>query len=171
MNKYWQILILVVLAVVVIFLIPAHRALAPAVTDFESCQKAGGTITDGEPVTCSFDNQTFPEQVSAQPEVVVDQPTYGALVSSPLTVTGRARGNWFFEANLPATLKDANGKVLAQKGMTATSDWMTVDFVPFAGTLEFTIPDTATGSLIISKDNPSGDPANNSSFAVPVRFK
>ncbi len=170
MNKYWQILI-VIIAVAAIFLLPKKHAPVHVATDFASCQAAGGSITDGDPITCTFNGQTFAEEETLEPEVVIDTPAEGALVTSPLTVSGKARGNWFFEANLPATLKDANGKILVQKGMTATSDWMTTDFVPFTGTLEFAPPETEMGSLVISKDNPSGDPANDSSVAIPVRFK
>ncbi|OGE88281.1 MAG: hypothetical protein A3J07_00615 [Candidatus Doudnabacteria bacterium RIFCSPLOWO2_02_FULL_49_13] len=179
MNRYWQILILVVLGAAVIFLVPRKRAMAPEATDFATCQQAGGTLTDGDPVVCTINGQTFAEDVNQEPEVVVDLPEYGALVTSPLSVSGSARGSWFFEANIPVTLKDQNGLVLAQKGFSAGGgsafggqvNWMTEDYVPFSGTLEFATPTTDFGVLIINKDNPSGDPQFDAAFAVPVRFK
>lgn len=172
MNKYWQILILAVVAIAIIFLIPKKQEPQVTATDFESCQAAGGSVTSGEQMTCTMpDGTTFEEEVVPEPEVVIDTPTYGALVASPLTVSGKAKGFWFFEANIPVTLKDQDGKILAQKGFMTSSEWMTEDYVPFSGTLEFATPTTEFGVLIINKDNPSGDPERDASYAIPVRFK
>lgn len=46
---------------------------------------------------------------------------------------------------------------------------MTTDFVPFQATLTF---ETASqnGTLVLEKDNPSGEPQNDASLSVPVRF-
>jgi len=106
----------------------------------------------------------------SQPDVIVDTPQPLSMVTSPLTVKGRAMNTWFFEANLPVTLKDTNGNVLAQKGFHATTDWMTPGYVEFNDTLTFATPATQYGTLIISKDNPSGLPQNDASFAVSVKF-
>ena len=59
------------------------------------------------------------------------------LSSTTITITGKARGNWYFEASAPVELKDASGAVIAQSHIEATSDWMTTDFVPFTTTLSF----------------------------------
>lgn len=171
-NKYWQILLLGALAILVIFFIPRGEKPEPVIIDFASCEEAGGVISETEPITCTTDDgQVFAEEESGQPEVIVDAPQFGQVVSSPLAVTGKARGFWFFEANIPVTLKDQNGKVLAQKGFQAEGEWMTTEFVEFSGTLEFETPDTEFGVLIISKDNPSGLEEFDASIAVPVRFR
>jgi hypothetical protein len=171
-RRYLQIAALLIAAALVLFLLPHKSVPAPAsVTDFESCRSAGGEIIDGEPVVCKYGGQTYEEAVPNNPEVILDQPHYGDLVTSPLTIKGQARGNWFFEANLPAILKDENGRVLAQVGLQAKGNWMTRDFVPFEGIMTFD-PGTANyGVLIISKDNPSGLPEFDSSVAVPLRFR
>lgn len=170
--KYLQIAILIILAAIALFVIKRKPHTQVAITDFQSCQSAGGELIDGEPVRCvAPDGRIFEEADHEEQEVMVDVPKYGDLVVSPLHVTGRARGFWFFEANIPVTLKDQNGNVLAQKGFHATSDWMTEDFVPFEGTLEFATPTTDYGVLIIQKDNPSGDPQFDAAYAIPVRFK
>ena len=174
MNKYWQILILVAVAIAVVFLIPKKQRPEVTATDFESCQAAGGSVTTGEPMTCTMpDGTSFEdeEEPIPEPEVVLDTPAYGALVASPLTVSGKAKGFWFFEANIPVTLKDQTGQVLVQKGFMATGEWMTEDYVDFTGTLEFATPTTEFGVLIINKDNPSGDPEPDASYAIPVRLK
>lgn len=91
-------------------------------------------------------------------------------MTSPLTVTGEARGNWYFEATFPVKLLDANGGLVVQHYAEAQSDWMTTDFVPYVATLTFTPPATATGTLVLEKANASGLPANDDSVEIPVQF-
>jgi hypothetical protein len=94
----------------------------------------------------------------------------GMLISSPLEVTGEAKGNWFFEANIPVKLIDDSGQVVASIGGQAQTDWMTSDFVPFKATLKFATV-ASSGALIISKDNPSGLVENDAYIRIPVRLK
>ncbi len=173
MNKHriGQVIVLTVLAVLALFVIKRPMAKQLAVTDFESCQTAGGSITDGDPVTCTINGQSFDEQENTEPEVVIDTPKFGDLVSSPMTVSGKARGNWFFEGTMPMVLKDDKGNTLAEGPAAAQSNWMTSDFVPFTGTLTFDPGQAEYGVLIISRDNPSGDGSRDASIAIPVRFK
>lgn len=92
-------------------------------------------------------------------------------VESPLTITGEARGTWYFEASFPVELLDADDNVLAQGVAQAQSDWMTEDFVPFTITLSFTPPASGTtGTLVLRKDNPSGDPSRDDALLIPVQF-
>jgi hypothetical protein len=102
--------------------------------------------------------------------IKVTTPQPNAKVASPLTVTGQARGNWYFEASFPVKLYDANGTLLAQKPAQAQGDWMTTNFVPFTVTLTFAKPATATGVLVLEKDNPSGLPQNDDKIEIPVTF-
>ena len=177
MNKrlLFQIGGLVLLVVVAALLWPKLNQPAPTpavtVTDFSSCQEAGGLVTDGEPVTCTYQGNKYSEETTLVPDVILDSPQYGDLVKSPMSVVGKARGTWFFEASMPVTLKDENGKVLFQGPIQAAGDWMTTDYVNFALAIPFDPGDAQYGVLIISKDNPSGDPARDASYAVPLRFK
>ena len=93
------------------------------------------------------------------------------IVTSPITVSGQARGNWYFEANFPITLFDANGNIIAQKPVQAQGDWMTVEYVPFSVTFDFINPTTDTGTLLLHNDNPSGLPENDRELSIPVRFE
>lgn len=103
--------------------------------------------------------------------IVVDAPIDGAAVTSPLTMSGKARGNWYFEASAPVALLDSNGAVIAQGFITANGDWMTADFVPFTGSLTFPDqPAGSTGTLVLSNDNPSGDPTRQKTLDIPVTF-
>lgn len=106
----------------------------------------------------------------------VEFPTIGATISSPLTITGKARGNFYFEASFPVELTDWDGKIIAQGHATALDDWMTQDYVRFSATLTFTTPvggdpKVNRGTLLLHNDNPSGDPARDKTLEIPVVFK
>ena len=94
----------------------------------------------------------------------------GARVHSPLDIRGQARGSSFFEARFGVELLDARGAVLAQTHADARGEWMTEAFVPFAATLAFAPPETAAGTLVLHKANPSGLPERDEAVRVPVRF-
>lgn len=97
-------------------------------------------------------------------------------IASPVTITGEARGSWYFEANFPVFLTDWDGKIIGQGIAKAEGDWMTTEFVPFKATLDF---DTSlisgqysrSGTLILKKDNPSGLPEHDDALEIPVRLK
>jgi hypothetical protein len=94
-----------------------------------------------------------------------------AVVTSPLIVTGEARGTWYFEASFPVFLLDANRAEVAVVPAQAQGEWMTENFVPFITTLNFTPPATDTGFVVFKKDNPSGLPEHDASVEVLVRFR
>lgn len=100
--------------------------------------------------------------------ITVDQPKSGQTVQSPLTITGQARGNWYFEASFPIKLVDQNGDMIAQGHAEAQSEWMTTDFVPFVATLDFDKVGDQNATLILSNDNPSGLPENDKQIKIPL---
>jgi hypothetical protein len=99
----------------------------------------------------------------------IDIPLPNAEVTTPLVVTGKARGAWYFEASFPIKLYDANNKLIAQTAARALSDWMTEEYVPFSATMAF-VADTATGTLVVQNDNPSDLPENEKEVRIPVTF-
>lgn len=103
--------------------------------------------------------------------VELDFPKAGSLVKSPLTITGRAKGFWFFEASFPVKIVDANDNTLGQHYAQAQGEWMTVEFVPFVSLLSFKESPTATGFLVLQRDNPSGLPEYDQEVRFPVRFR
>jgi hypothetical protein len=125
---------------------------------------------------------TVPADVQAHIDSKADMikvisPAPMSLVQNPIQLSGQARGGWLFEAVAPVTLVDWDGKIVAEGYVTAQGDWMTAEFVPFAGTLEFTSPYKAgdpdtmkKGTLIFKKDNPSGLPENDDAVEIPVVF-
>lgn len=97
-------------------------------------------------------------------------PRPGQALKSPLTVTGAAPGNWYFEASFPVTLLDGNGAVLARAPARAKGTWMTADYVGFTATLVFAAPATAEGELLLQNDNPSGEAGKSRYVRIPVVF-
>lgn len=140
--------VLIVIAAILLIVIPAPKtAVAP---------------TDGVATT---------SPASIPDLIVVTTPLPQAKVSSPLTVSGEARGNWYFEASAPYLLKDASGAVIAQGHIDAQGDWMTTNFVPFTATLTFpSQPAGSSGTLILKNDNPSGDPSKQKELDISVQF-
>lgn len=102
--------------------------------------------------------------------IQVYNPLPNQKVTSPLKVSGKAVGNWYFEASFPIKILDENGNTLGSVPARAESAWMTTEFVPFEATLNFEKPTTKTGTLVLMKDNPSGLPERDNSISVPVSF-
>jgi hypothetical protein len=107
---------------------------------------------------------------TSNPLIRVTAPVSNAIVGSPVTVSGEARGNWYFEASFPIRVLDANGRELGVGVAQAQGDWMTTDFVPFSVKVNFSTPTTPTGTIVLEKDNPSGLPEHDAQVRVPVRF-
>ncbi len=105
-------------------------------------------------------------------EIFIDSPKENTVVSSPLKITGKAPGNWFFEASAPVTITNWDGLIIGESYITAKGEWMTTDYVPFEGDLEFTNTEYGDyGFLILRKDNPSGLPENDDAVEFKVLFK
>lgn len=92
----------------------------------------------------------------------------GQKISSPLTVEGKAKGTYFFEASFPIRVIDEFGNVLGSSFVQTQSDWMTESFVPFKGTITYASKTGGKGFLVFAKDNPSGLPEYDKEFKLPV---
>lgn len=102
--------------------------------------------------------------------IVVDTPKPGATVGTAFTVSGKARGNWYFEANFPIEVRSATGATLLQLPVQAGGDWMTTEFVPF--TVQVIVPNyTGAATLILHNDNASGLPENDKSVSIPITIQ
>lgn len=103
--------------------------------------------------------------------IVLASPVAGEKITSPLVVTGQARGNWFFEATFPVILTDWDGKIIAEGYAEAQGEWMTTEYVPFKAELSFTKPVYGErGSLILKKANVSGLPENDDALEIMITF-
>ncbi|HET8581216.1 MAG TPA: Gmad2 immunoglobulin-like domain-containing protein [Candidatus Paceibacterota bacterium] len=104
-------------------------------------------------------------------DIVVDAPRPGAASGRTVTITGVARGTWYFEASFPAKLVAADGTTtLAQAAAQAQGDWMTTGLVPFSVSLDAgSYQGPAT--IVLSRDNPSGLPTSDASVSFPVTIE
>lgn len=148
------------------------------INNFEECLNAGNQIMESYPRRCQAGNQIFTEDIGNELEktelITLENPRPNQIISSPLIVKGRARGNWFFEASFPVTLVNWDGLIIAEGFAQAQGDWMTTEFVPFEATLNFTIdPDVYSkrGALILRKANPSDLPEFDDALEIPVIYK
>ena len=126
-----------------------------------------------EPVV---ENPVTPVEVALTSEkgivIYVTKPDPNAIVGSPMEITGRAPGNWFFEASAPVTLTNWDGLIIAESYVQAEGEWMTTDYVPFRGTITFTENNLYNrGFLIFKKDNASGLPEHDDSAEMMIKIK
>jgi len=141
----------------------------PAIEEKIDNEKAASTVNEQPTATTTPIATTTAE--STNEKIKLTKLKINDLVESPLVIDGEARGSWYFEGVFPVELRDAKGKLISSAQAEAISDWMTDNFVPFNAKLTFLLPETATGTLILKKDNPSGLPQNDESMTTMVRFK
>ena len=147
-----------------------------SIESFEECVAANNIVMEIYPRQCrDSGGNIFIEYIGNELEktdlIVIDSPRPNAVIGSPLKITGRARGYWFFEASFPVKLIGREGELLSSGIATAEGEWMTEDFVPFSAELEFDSENTQTGDLILEKDNPSGLPEHDDFLTIPVNFR
>jgi hypothetical protein len=108
--------------------------------------------------------------VKAEPDVIVNI-SNGQRITSPLSISGKAKGNYFFEGSFPIQLTTTDGKVIATGIAQAKDNWMVTDYVPFAATINFAVPVGTTGGyLVLKNDNASGEPQFDKSMIINVQW-
>ena len=146
------------------------------VIDYETCVAAGHPIMESYPEQCrSKEGDTYTRYIGNELElsdlIMVDSPRPGAQIESPLVVKGQALGTWFFEGDFPILLTNWDGLIIAEGYATVQGDWMTEEFVPYEGILEFIVPEVYDrGVLILKKDNPSALPEFDRALEIPIVF-
>jgi hypothetical protein len=150
------------------------------VTNFSECEAAGFPVMEIYPRQCQGKDMIYVEEVAVTNEeeekhkdlIVLDNIHAGSYISSPVTITGQARGNWFFEASFPISIVNWDGLIIGQGIATAKSDWMTEEFVPFEANITF---EPATyknnGAIILKKDNPSGLAEHDDALEIQIFFQ
>ena len=150
------------------------------VRSFEDCAAAGYPVMESYPRQCKTpDGRTYAEEIpvhatydnATSDTIQVDLPFPGAVTGKSFTVTGKARGPWYFEASFPVEVRDANGTVLATTPAQAKGDWMTENFVPFEA--KITVPESYIGpaTLVLKRDNASGLPEHDASVSIPITIE
>lgn len=130
------------------------------------------TACTSNPTTPPTEQPVIPPTTDAR--IQVDMPQPQDTIQSPITISGQARGYWFFEATAPVMMTDWNGLIIGEGHIQATEDWMTEEFVPFKGTLNFEVPENTPykrGTLIVQRHNASGLPENDAAVEIPIYFE
>lgn len=148
---------------------PSTKTNSSVVEKKNENNEATSTLTE-QPAVATTTIATTTE-VSLNDKIKLTKLKSGDLVESPLIIDGEARGSWYFEGVFPIELRDGSGKLISSGQAEALGDWMTGEFVAFNAKLTFLLPQTATGTVIFKKDNPSGLLENDESINVVVRFK
>ncbi len=159
--------IIAVVLLLVLALVPSVKSptVPPGGAESSSSATAPGAVSPPGAAA------TVQPSVSADGRLAVAMPRAGEAISSPVAVEGTITGGgWFFEASIPVSVLDAKGRVIGQGTARALSDWMSTGSVPFAASISFTAPDTATGTILFKNDNPSGLSANDRLFVLPITF-
>jgi hypothetical protein len=180
MKKLITVVILILVILGAGFLVwkyEANKKALAAISSFQECVAKGFPVLESYPRQCKTpDGRTFTEDIGnaleKQDLIKVTEPLPNAVIQSPLTIRGEARGFWFFEASFPVQLLDGNGNEvsLSPSYIMTQGEWMTENFVPFEAQIEFQKPATKTGTLILKKDNPSDLPQNADELRIPVSF-
>ncbi len=171
-------IILALVVIVSLFLIGTLFVRQPALEplNFDDCVEKGFPVMESYPRQCASKNKTFVEDIGNASQkidlIVLESPRPNSRVGDTITLSGIARGYWFFEATFPIDVLDANNKVIGQGYGEAKGEWMTENFVPFGATVTLKEkPQTKKGTLVLRKDNPSGDPIRDDSLIVPISFE
>lgn len=97
-------------------------------------------------------------------------PRVGDLVRSPLTVTGSAPSDWYFEGEFPIRLLDSRGTVLGKSLARAQRGWTRAGAVPFIAHFTFRRARASEGVLVLEKEILTGRRVNPVLWRIPVRF-
>ena len=103
--------------------------------------------------------------------IVVISPLKDSEISSPLTISGRAKSEWFSDGIFPITLLDAYGNTIADGHASSQGEWKKDEFIKFIGTLQFNnYIKGQNGKLKLIKGIKEQD-EKTIFIEIPIRFK
>lgn len=121
--------------------------------------------------------ENTPKQISEQINteelsIEIFSPLPQQSIESPLHITGQARGDWFSDGNIPITLIDWDGLLIAEGLAKAKGNGQGEEFVAFEATISFEKPsDKKNGFLIFKGNDQSGLAQYNDFWEIPIIFK
>lgn len=145
------------------------------ITNFEECAKKYPVMESYPSVCATPDGKRFIDNIGNELALIdsisVSSPRPGYKIDSPVIMQGEARGKWFFEGQMNVEVRDAAGKTLGKGLVTADSDWMTEEFVPFSGILNYSGGVSGKkGEVVFKNANPSGIEENSQELIIPITF-
>ncbi len=137
----------------------------------KGCTLEAKLCPDGSSVGRAGPNCEFDPCPGEKEGILISSPKNNEKVKNPFKIEGQAKGFWFFESEFTAELYDTNNNSLGRAILTAKGNWMTENFVPFEGKLNFSKPSTSSGILRFLNSNPSGISEQQRIFEIPVQFE
>ncbi len=167
--------VLCITSLVWFFMSREHISPSPIACTMEAKICPDGTTVGRTGLNCEFAECPPVENVTPVDNVIMlDAPLPNQKVSSPITLSGKARGTWFFEGSFPIVIVNWDGLIIGEGHATAQGEWMTTEFVPFTAVVSYSIPENTPyyrGAIILKKDNPSGLPEHDDSREIPILFE
>lgn len=139
-----------------------------------ACTMDAKICPDGSAVGRTAPNCEFAPCPQPTANIVVTSPIRDQGITSPVTISGTARGSWFFEGSFPISIVNWDGLIIGEGVAQAQAEWMTEDFVPFSATISYIFASDTPynrGVIILKKDNPSGLPEHDASIEIPIIFE
>jgi hypothetical protein len=95
-----------------------------------------------------------------------------ARVTSPLSLTGLAPANWYFENSFPVVVTDVYGEKIGEAPASPTDvSWTDPDPVKkFAATVTFTTPLEQEGWIVLKQDMPGQDDKGDDKEPLQVKI-
>lgn len=114
------------------------------------------------------ENNDESEETEQNPKIDLISPKPNEELGQSFSISGQARGSWYFEASFPIVLLDEARNELLTTVATAQGEWMTENFVPYSATVDLKTKYTGKAFLVLKKDNPSGDPNYDDQIEIPI---
>ena len=103
--------------------------------------------------------------------ISLSRPDPWSVISSPLRIEGMADRGWFFEGSCGVRLVASDGTVVAERYVKAEGDpYAGKEWLPFAGTIEFEMPEAGYGSLVLTRGSVDTGYTLRE-FQMPIRFR
>lgn len=174
MGRHLYLVCIVLLIPLFVWISLQEKSDAPVACTLDARICEDGSAVGRTGPNCEFEACPTPKETPIADDLIrIHTPTPQARITSPLIVSGKARGNWFFEGSFPIQVVNWDGLIIGEGHATAQGEWTTTEFVPFTGTISYTLP-TGTpynkGTVIFKKDNPSGLSEHDDVREVPIFF-
>lgn len=103
-------------------------------------------------------------------ELVVDNVDSETPISSPFTITGRARSTWFADGSFAVSVQDYTGEDLGGGEARAAGEADAQGYVPFEAVITFVPPQSSLLIISFEKANPGGRAADDFSHGMTVPY-
>jgi hypothetical protein len=167
----WILGVIILGLIAVLVFVPgrnSNNTATPAPGASSSTPDSGGDVSGDVPGPRA--SSTLYAYASSKGKIIHAYVAPNQKITSPFRVEGNVPAGWSFEASFPVQIVESNGNIVLGQAAAAVPNWMSTSTAWFAATVNFNQPATATGYIVLKKDNPSDLAANDDSVRIPVKF-